>query len=624
MSKIPQGPAEPTRFRVLGAVTVEVGGDRVTSGPPQRQAVLAALLLRCGAVVCLDQLLTDVWGDESPLSAARILRTHVWQIRRQVGPELLESVGDGYRLTVDPEHVDAHRVQDLVNSAAQAQHGSRVEECSRLLAQAVALWHGDPLAGVPGPFAETERERLGELRFTLQEKRMAVDVSLGRYGRVIPELLAFTQQQPFREGPYGSLMRALYAAGRQAEALSVFARARRVLGEELGIEPGPQLRSLHERVLADDRTLAAPHLPESLAELACEGWSVKRTLSRADGGGTVRPAQLAPDVSDFSGRRTLVAELCAILAEGPPHALPVVSVSGMAGVGKSTLAVHVAHRVKDRFPGGSLHVDLRGSRREALDPGEALGGFLTALGIPAHAVPPQCADRARLFRSVLEDRAVLLVLDDARDAAQIEPLLPGSARCAVVVTTRRHHLTGLAVVRHAPLGVFGIEESCELLGRIVGEERLGRETPAARRLVTACGNLPLAVRIAGSRLAARPAWEVAHLADRLEDERLRLSELGHGPTTVTASFARSHRLLNEWQDDALRRLAALDAPLIRPGDAATALSLSGEETRALLESLTDAALLESASPGDYRFHPLVRAFARALPPRIPRVRCVTV
>ncbi|MCQ4040531.1 BTAD domain-containing putative transcriptional regulator [Streptantibioticus rubrisoli] len=580
--------------------------------------MLTALLLRWGAVTCIDRLLADVWGDEVPASAVGIVRTHVWQIRRRIGAELLESVGDGYRMNVPPAGIDAHCVQDMTNSAARAQREGRVEDCSRLLEQSVALWHGDSLAGVPGPFAERERERLGELRFILQEKRMAMDVSLGRYTRVIPELVAFTQQCPFREGPYGSLMRALYASGRQAEALSVFARARRLLGEELGIEPGPQLRALHERVLADDQTLAGPHLPDPFEELVPEGEPEGRESSRVDLSGSLRPAQLAPDICDFSGRGDLVAELCGTLTAGQPHALPVVALCGMAGVGKSALAMRVAHRVKARFPGGNLHIDLRGSTEEPLDPREALGGLLTALGIPEHAVPSGCEDRARLFRSVLEDRAVLLVLDDARDTAQVEPLLPGSARCAVVVTSRRSHLTGIAVVRHVSLGVFDDEESCGLLARIIGEERLAREPQAARRLVAACGNLPLAVRIAGSRLAARPTWEVADLADRLADERLRMIELRCGPATVTASFARGHCLLDKRQDDALRRLASLDSPQIRPGDAATALSLPGEETLALLESLADVTLLESVSPDDYRFHPLVRAFARALPPTTAR------
>ncbi|MFF2043588.1 BTAD domain-containing putative transcriptional regulator [Kitasatospora sp. NPDC058170] len=623
------------RFSVLGAMRIDLGGSDVPAGPPQQQAMIAALLLRSGRSASLHELVSTVWGDHAPDSAVTSLRTYVWRLRQRLEaecstPRILLSTGSGYRLAVAPADVDAYRAEELGSEAARARAAGRHEDCTRLLTEAVALWRGEPLANVPGPFAAQQRGRLAELRLMLLEERFDHDLLLGRHAATVPDLTAFTCEHPLRERPYGFLMEALYRCGRQAEALAVFARARRLLAEELGVEPGPELRDLHQRVLANDlpvRELPPPSAPDSPAQPPAAAATAAATAvadpppapptvpaatPAAALPAAPRPAQLPPDTSDFSGRDEAVARLCQALPGQDDGALTVASVSGMGGIGKSTLALRVAHRIKERYPGGQLYADLRGTGADAADPGAVLGSFLAALGVPGQEIPRALEDRTRLFRTVLDGRSVLLLLDDARDDSQVRPLLPGSAACAVVVTSRGR-LAGLPATAHVHLGVFETDEALGLLRRVIGAERVDAEPDAARELVTACANLPLAVRIVAARLAARPGWTVASLVDRLGDERRRLAELQAGELAVAAVFELGYRQLTIRQAWAFRALAPVAGPGIGLGAAAAALGLGQEEAEPLLESLVDAALLESPSAGRYRYHQLVRSFARHLP-----------
>ncbi|WP_257581969.1 BTAD domain-containing putative transcriptional regulator [Streptomyces sp. TLI_146] len=599
---------------MLGSLGIQLGESVVPGGPPQQQATLAALALRSGHVVPLHELMGAVWGEAAPGSAVMILRTYVWRLRKILesggcDPQVLASVNDGYRLAVPPESVDAFRAERLAADAARAREAGRHDEAAALLAEAVGLWRGEPLAGVPGPFAEQQRSRLSELRRQLLEERFALDLLLGRHTQVVPELTAFIAEQPLRERPYGFLMRALYAAGRQGDALAVFGTAREVLAAELGLDPGPELRTLHQRILAGDADLVAP------AQTPPASPSTTEEPAEAGGAGPAslpRPAQLPADIADFSGRAATLAALCGALADQDRTALAVATVSGMGGIGKSALALRVAHRVKEEFPDGQLYADLRGTGAEPADPGAVLASFLAALGVPRQEVPGSVEDRARLFRTVLDGRRVLLLLDDARDTAQVKPLLPGAVHCAVVVTSRAH-LSGVPSGTHVQLAEFSPAEALSLLRHVVGAHRIDQEEAAAVALVAACAHLPLAVRIVAARLAARPGWTVAYLLARLADERRRLSELRADDLAVSAVFELGYRQLTASQAMVFRSLAPVAWPSIGLSAAAAALGLGESETESLLEALVDAALLESPEAGRYRYHELGRDFALHLP-----------
>lgn len=608
-------------FSVLGAVRVHRGGTAVAVGPPQQQALLVALALRADRVVATHELIASVWGEEAPDSALASLRTYVWRLRhaleeRDSPPRLLVSQRDGYRLAIPPLAVDVHRAERLAAEASRAREEGAEDECGRLLTEAVQLWRGAPLAGVPGPFAEQYRVRCEELRLGLLEELFECDLRADRYASLIPDLTDYTHEQPLRERPYGFLMRALVARGRQADALAVFTRARQVLSTELGISPGAELATLHQRVLDGD-----PLLHPVLRERAAVGRDPSEQVPvheepkpspAGDPAPLVgRPAQLLSDTSDFIGRAEHVEDLCRVLADPARASLPVALISGMGGIGKTTLALRVAHRVKENYPDGQLYADLRGSGLDPADPGTVLRSLLCALGVPVNAVPATTEDRARLFRTMLDGRRMLILLDDARDTAQVRPLFPGSAGCGVIVTSRARAV-GIPTPAAVALDAFGTAEAVGLLAAIVGAGRVAAEPDAVVELVTACGHLPLAVRIVAARIAARPHWQIATMTRRLTDERRRIGELRVGDMAMGAVFELGYHQLSEAQARAFRLLA----PVARPGiglEAATAaLGLDECDAEDLLESLVDAAMLEAPQPGRYRYHDLVRAYALQL------------
>ncbi len=667
------------KFAVLGEVRAWHGEHPLDLGPKQRRAVLAALLLRGGRSATLGDLIADVWGARPPASAVGAVRNHVLHLRRVLEPErvagsspaVLVGFAGGYALRLPPGAVDVELAQRY---AAEAGRASDTVTARERLRAALALWEGTPLAGLPGPHAERLRAQLAEFRLTLLEQRLAADLRLGRAGEVVAELRSLVAEHPLRERTRELQMTALYRAGRQAEALEVFAETRRILVERLGIDPGQRLTELQRRILrgeslgdeptppaesstptagthdaasddaraADGRevrdeveipssaerrgateggiAIAASNveiMPESPSGAApSEGWAAvlgPRVSARRSAVPAAPPAQLPADIADFTGREDAVRRLVDRLRDAGA-AVPVCVVTGMGGVGKSTVAVHVAHRVRHWFPDGQLHVDLHGFERSGgCSAGDILGGFLRSLGMPEGEIAPTSEQRAAQFRTRLEGRRVLIVLDNARDADQVLPLIPSTPGSAVLITSRAAppQLPGVLAVR---LDEMATVEALTLLSRIVGAERVAAEPTATATVVQACGRLPLAVRIIGSRLASRPRWRIEAIAERLADERQRLGLLRTGELTVAAVFRLGYDQLEPAQARAFRLLAVPEAEDLPLAGVAAILECGHAEAELLCESLADLSLLDAAAIGRYRYHDLLRLFAREVAP----------
>ncbi|MEU8465879.1 BTAD domain-containing putative transcriptional regulator [Streptomyces sp. NPDC029003] len=594
----PAPAAEPSpaanRFAVLGPIRAWRGAEALPSGSPQQRALLAVLLLRDGRTATAPELIDAIWGEDPPPQALATIRTYASRLRKVLDPGLLVSDAGGYAVRLrHQEALDLGIARSLAADADTARTAGDRALARTLLARALDLWDGEPLAGVPGPHADTERTRLGEWRLQLLETRLDLDLEVGHHAEAVSELTALTAAHPLRERLRELLMLALYRSGRQAEALAVYADTRRLLADELGVDPRPELSALQQRILNADAELARAEDPAPAAAPVL-----------------VRPAQLPATVPDFTGRTPFVSELGAILSTAEGQVMAVSALAGIGGVGKTTLAVHVAHAARPHFPDGQLYVDLQGTDPRPALPEAVLGSFLRALGTPDSAIPDSAADRAALYRTVLDGRRVLVLLDNARDAAQVRPLLPGTAGCAALVTSRVR-MSGLAGAHLVDLDVMSPDEALQLFTRIVGAERVGAERQAALDVVGACGFLPLAIRIAASRLAARRTWTVSVLAAKLADGRRRLDELQAGDLAVKATFELGYGQLEPAQQRAFRLLGLADGPDISLAAAAAVLDLPEHDTEDLLEALVDCSLLESAAPGRYRFHDLVRLYARA-------------
>ncbi|MFJ8474495.1 AfsR/SARP family transcriptional regulator [Kitasatospora sp. NPDC094011] len=588
------------RFAVLGPVRGWRDGGELALGSPQQRSLLLSLLLRANHPVSTDQLVDDLWDEEPPLRARAVIRTYVHRLRRVLGPAPVTSLAGGYLLTVTPGGLDTQRCEELVGEARELRGAGEHPRAAAALRSALALWQGEPMPGLPGPYAERQRGEWAERRVTVLEACLEAEVQAGPSGGAVAELTAAAAEFPLRERFAELLMLALYQAGRQADALGVYRATDARLRAELGVAAGPGLRELQRRILAGDGALLAPAPPRP-------GTAAVRPPYRAP----VRPTQVPAALSDFTGRAAQTEELrTALLATGT---VPVATVSGLGGVGKTALAVHVAHGLAADFPDGQLHVDLHGADGRPTRPEDALGALLRSLGVPGDGLAPGLAERSAQFRSLLSGRRVLVVLDNARDAEQIRPLLPGRPGCAVLATSRAR-LGSLPNAHVVELPAFAPEEALDLLGRVVGEQRLTAEAETARELVRLCGHLPLAVRILAARLACRPGWTLARLLDKLSENRRRLDVLRTGDLAVESAFRFGYDQLAPDQARAFRLLAVPEVPDLSPGGVAAVLGLPEETAEELAESLVDCSMLETVAPDRYRYHDLLRAFAQRLGP----------
>jgi DNA-binding SARP family transcriptional activator/Tfp pilus assembly protein PilF len=630
------------RFQILGPLEVQVDGSWSGINAPKWRTVLAVLLLQPGQIVSTGQLISEVWPAEAPARATNLISVYVLRLRRLIGDaegKVLVTRAPGYQLQVPAEDIDAHRFSRLMAAGRKELAAGEPHPAADLLAEALGLWRGQQaLADVPeSALVSAEASRLEESRIEALELRISADLACGRSAELVGEIRRLLADHPLREGLWALLMRALFGSGRQAEALEAYAQARTVIADELGVDPSAELRHLYEQMLQADAgtaasgflTQVAPDSPFAASPLA---GPAQPAPAREDsqpapepaagpeppGGPLPVVAQLPADIPDFTGRAEHVRALQEMLAgqhrPESPGAVVVAAVIGAGGLGKTTLAVHAAHLVRMHFPDGQLYASLVGPNALPVPPGDVLARFLRDLGVEPDRIPPDEEERAAWYRSLLTGRRILIVLDDARDAAQVRPLLPGSASCAVLVTTR-NRMPDLAGSRFVDLDVLQPAEARDLFASIIGANRAAAEPAATEDVLTACAGLPLAIRIAGARLAARGGWTVRTLARRLSDEHRRLDELKTGDLAVRACFevsfaslpgqyeggvdpAHAFRLLGMWQGRTIGLPAAaalIGQPELPVADA--------------LEVLVDAQLLQSWAEDSYRFHDLLRAYA---------------
>lgn len=585
-------------FEVLGPLRVRAGAAQAPLTAQMPRTLLGILLCRANTSVSVDVLVDALWGGRPDPGAGKKLQLHVHRLRKALGErDRIRFENSGYLLRVSPGELDVERFETLLAEAADAAGCGEPGRGAELYRKALGLWRGQPYGDLADvPLLRAEADRLAERWLTTLEELYAAELACGRHVVVVPELGELAAAHPLRERLQELLMLALYRAGRQADALGVYRRTRRVLVEELGVEPGPQLQRLERAILRADPALEPAGEPAPAAP--------------------VRPAQLPADITDFTGREAQLAMLRRHLTGGGerPRTVVISAIAGRAGVGKTSLAVHTAHRLRDEFPDGQLYVNLRGAEANPLDPAEVLARFLRALGVDGSAIPENVDERAAMYRSLLADHRMLVLLDNAATEAQVRPLLPGAAGCAVLVTSRAR-LAGLDGVRLVDLDVLTPVQAVDLLDRIAGEQRVAAEPQAAMEIAARCGYLPLAVRIAGARLAARAHWPLARLAARLADEHRRLDELRLADLEVRASLALSYGGLDPTARRAFRRLGIFDAPDFAAWVAAAVLDIPVADAAPVIERLVDAQLLDIAGEDDtgqarYRFHDLLRVYAR--------------
>jgi DNA-binding SARP family transcriptional activator len=604
------------KFRILGPLEIAVNAERLELGGTRQQIVMAMLLLSVNRIVSTDRLLEAIYGEDLPptsRSQAQIIISSLRRLFASRGQDaIIMTHAHGYGIRLDAGRLDSQQFEEQVRAARVARDENRPEQAVAFYRDALRLWRGPALIGIDSQLVRAAAGRLDELRIAINEDRLNLELELGRHRELVGELIELVEEFPLREQLRGQLMLALYRCDRTAEALQVYRQARRTMIDELGIEPGERLQHLEHAILTADPSLDAP------APSATQVQPAKQHV----------PHLLPTDIADFTGREGEIGQIhrSLIPATGEPgagepradaagrRAIPVVVLVGKGGVGKTSIAVHASHGVAHHFPDGLLFADLHGGAPHPVSPMQVLERFLRALGVLGTHMPEGLDERAEVYRNLLADRKVLVVLDDARGESQVLPLLPGSGAAGVIITSRRK-LAGLAGAKHIRVGVFDADQSVDLLARITGDTRVQDQARAAAEVAAYCGHLPLALRIAGARLSARPHWSVEQLGERLADETRRLDELRHGDMGIRPSISLTYESTGPEARQLFRRLALLDLPVFPGWLSAAVLDQPLADAEDLLDELVNAQLIETAGTSSgvdsqYRFHDLIRVFAR--------------
>ncbi len=624
-------------FRILTGLDVRVAGRSLPAIAAKQRTVLAILLLHPNEVVQIDLLVEGVWGDRPPASARNLIKTYVWRLRQLLdghvvpaAPPRIATVADGYALRVLPGELDVERFDEMVRSSRDAMAAGDLTLAAARLTTAMAGWPGEALRDTPleGRFA-AELHALGERRLAVLEERIALDMRLGRYASLIPELQRLIAADPLHETWHAHLVMALYQSGRRMAALNAYSAARDILVTELGLEPGTELRSLQQSILTENLAAGGDAKPATRPATRPAGrnltadraWHADQRTDRWPAP-LAAPRQLPSGLSAFVGRASEITQ-----AVSGPHAarpagadqpglpgspsgqhLAVTVLTGAPGAGKTALAVHVAHLLKDEFPDGQLFAGISAHSGVPRTSRQVLGGFLQALGVPAAGRPARVSELVGLYRSLTAGKRMLIVLDDVRSEVQARTLLPAPGASRVILTSRRI-LVGLEEAWLLTVGMLPPHDAATLLIRSSGRAGADPGGAAVRRTASLCGGLPLALRIAGARLASRPDWTFADMAARLENEQDRLGELVAGDLNVRAAFRRSYQ-----SADPAARHAFFLAGLLPGGQftAADALQAGGgdlADVAQALERLVDANLLLTTAPGRFALHGLLGVFA---------------
>jgi DNA-binding SARP family transcriptional activator/tetratricopeptide (TPR) repeat protein len=595
------------RFALLGPVQVRGADGPVEIRGALRRTLLAALLLHRGSVVSADRLGDLLWGERPPASATTSLYNQIMRLRQALGPEAerIRAVAPGYLIDVEADELDLDEFSRLGAQARQCAAEGDWGRCAERYAAALALWRGEMLVDVAALHDHPSVHQFSEDRLLALQGRIEADLNLGRHDELIGELRTLTVSHPLREAFHAQLMLALYRAGRQADALAVYRELRRATVGELGVEPGAAVKALHADILGSAPAL---NLPKQAAGPAGAGAAAKPRQT---------PRQLPADARLFTGRAAELDELTALAetaGEGADAGMVVISaINGMAGIGKTALAVRAGHRLAEQFPDGQLFIDLRGydARLAPLAAEDALDYLLRSLGVAPRAIPADPDERAALYRSRLAGTRTLILLDNAVSTAQVQPLLPGTPGCLVLITSR-NRMMGLDDAHFFALDTLSLDEALALLRMVAGDGRIAADDPAARELVELCGLMPLAVRIVAARLRHSPGSTVAGLVEQLRAEPGRMDGLRDEERNLAGVFESSYRGLPTAEARLFRLLGLLPGPDVDAYAAANLLGAPLAEAGRLLEALLDQNLLVEHAEGRYRMHDLLRAYARGL------------